>query len=180
VQRRVLILVENLPSPFDRRVWQEATTLRDAGHTVSIICPTGRGYEKKHEAIDGIEIWRYALPTEGEGAIGYAVEYAAALLQTFLLSLRVFATRGFDVVHACNPPDLFFLIGGFYKLLGRKFVFDHHDANPELYEAKFGRRGFFWHAMCCTLRRVCLLALHDASTRRFDQVESTSRLLALT
>ena len=59
----------------------------------------------------------------------------------------MFATRGFDVVHACNPPDLFFLIGGFYKLLGRKFVFDHHDANPELYEAKFGRRDFLWKAM---------------------------------
>ena len=97
MQRRVLILVENLPSPFDRRVWQEATTLRDAGYTVSIICPTGRGYEKKHEAIDGIEIWRYALPVEGEGALGYALEYASALLQTFLLSLRVFATRGVGI-----------------------------------------------------------------------------------
>jgi glycosyltransferase involved in cell wall biosynthesis len=147
VQRRVLILVENLPSPFDRRVWQEATTLRDGGYCVSIICPTGPGCEAKHATIDGIDIWRYALPIEGEGALGYAVEYAFALFQTFLLSLRVFATRGFDVVHACNPPDLFFLIGGFYKLLGRKFVFDHHDANPELYEAKFGRRDFFWRAM---------------------------------
>ena len=66
MQRRILILVENLPSPFDRRVWQEATTLRDAGYTVSIICPTGRGYEKKHEAIDGIEIWRYALPSKAK------------------------------------------------------------------------------------------------------------------
>jgi glycosyltransferase involved in cell wall biosynthesis len=147
MQRRVLILVENLPSPFDRRVWQEASTLRDAGYAVSIICPTGRGYEKKHEEIDGIEIWRYALPVEGEGALGYALEYAAALAKTFFLSLRIFFGRGFDAVHACNPPDLFFLIGAFYKLLGRKFVFDHHDANPELYEAKFGRRDFFWHAM---------------------------------
>jgi glycosyltransferase involved in cell wall biosynthesis len=147
VLRRVLILVENLPSPFDRRVWQEAITLRDAGYAVSIICPTGRGCEKRYEVIDGIHIWRYALPLEGCGAIGYAVEYAWALCRTFLLALRVFATRGFDVVHACNPPDLLFLIGGFYKLFGKKFVFDHHDANPELYEAKFGRRDFFWKLM---------------------------------
>src|SRR6185436_9425955 len=74
-QRRVLILVENLPSPFDRRVWQEATTLRSAGYGVSIICPTGKGYEKKFESIDGIDIQRYDLPNEAEGALGYLVEY---------------------------------------------------------------------------------------------------------
>jgi glycosyltransferase involved in cell wall biosynthesis len=141
------MLVENLPSPFDRRVWQEATTLRDAGYTVSIICPTGKGYEKKYEAIDGIDIWRYPLLAEAEGALGYAVEYFAALSWTFVLSLRIFFSKGFDVIHACNPPDLFFLIGNFFKLLGKKFVFDHHDANPELYEAKFGRRDVFWQAM---------------------------------
>ena len=140
--RRVLILVENLPSPFDRRVWQEATTLRDAGYGVSIICPTGKGYEKKFEAIDGISIYRYNLPIEASGAAGYAVEYAIALTRTFVLAWRVLLTRGFDVIHACNPPDLFFLIGGFFKLFGKKFVFDHHDLNPELYEAKFGRRDF--------------------------------------
>jgi glycosyltransferase involved in cell wall biosynthesis len=145
--RRVLILVENLPSPFDRRVWQEACALRDAGYTVSIICPTGRGCERKFEHIDGIAIWRYDLPTEGAGALGYLVEYGAALFWTFVLSLRVFFTRGFDVVHACNPPDLFFLIGGFYKLFGRKFLFDHHDASPELYVAKFGRKDRFYRLM---------------------------------
>ena len=145
--RRVLILVENLPSPFDRRVWQEATTLRDAGYVVSIICPTGRGYEGKFESIDGIHIYRYKLPVEASGAAGYVLEYAVALAWTFALAWRVLLTRGFDVVHACNPPDLFFLIGGFFKLFGKKFVFDHHDLNPELYEAKFGRRGFFHSLM---------------------------------
>ena len=145
--RRVLILVENLPSPFDRRVWQEATTLRDAGYAVSIVCPTGKGCEKTRETIDDIDIWRYRLPTEGEGAAGYLVEYSFALVKTFFLSLRVLFGRGFDVVHACNPPDLFFLIGGFYKLFGKKFLFDHHDANPELYEAKFGRRDAFYRLM---------------------------------
>ena len=141
---RILILVENLPSPFDRRVWQEATTLRDAGHEVSIICPTGKGYEKKFESIDGIDIYRYDLPVEGEGAVGYLMEYAAALFNTFVLTLK---TKPFDAIHACNPPDLFFLIGGFWKLFGKKFLFDHHDANPELYEAKFGRRDAFYKAM---------------------------------
>jgi glycosyltransferase involved in cell wall biosynthesis len=145
--KRVLMLVENLPSPFDRRVWQEAGALRDAGYTVSIICPTGKGYEAKYEEIDGIAIHRYDLPMEAEGAAGYAIEYAAALFWTFVLSWRVFLTRGFDVIHACNPPDLFFLIGGFFRLFGRKFVFDHHDINPELYEAKFGRRDLFWKLM---------------------------------
>jgi glycosyltransferase involved in cell wall biosynthesis len=129
--KRVLILVENLPSPFDRRVWQEAGALRDAGYGVSIICPTGRGCEKKFEAIEGI----------------YLIEYSAALFWTFLLSIRVLFGKGFDAVHACNPPDLFFLIGGFYKLLGKKFVFDHHDANPELYIAKFGRKDFLYRVM---------------------------------
>jgi glycosyltransferase involved in cell wall biosynthesis len=145
--KSVLILVENLPSPFDRRVWQEATTLRDAGYTVSIICPTGKGYEKKFEAIDDIHIWRYDLPVEGDGAIGYAIEYATALFWSLALSLRVAMTRGVDIVQACNPPDLLFLIGGLFKLFGKKFVFDHHDINPELYEAKFGRRDFFYRLL---------------------------------
>jgi len=141
--RRVLFLVENLPSPFDRRVWQEACALRDAGYLVSIVCPTGKGCEKKFQAIDGIHVYRYNLPVEASGAAGYAVEYAIALAWTFVLAWRVLLTRGFDVIHACNPPDLFFLIGGFFKLIGKKFIFDHHDLNPELFEAKFGRRGFF-------------------------------------
>ena len=144
---KVLILVENLPSPFDRRVWQEANALRDAGHTVTIICPTGKGYDAKYEEIDGIAIHRYDLPMEAEGAAGYAIEYTAALTKTFALAWKVLFTRGFDAIHACNPPDLFFLIGAFFKLLGKKFVFDHHDINPELYEAKFGRRDFFWKLM---------------------------------
>ncbi|HWH46494.1 MAG TPA: glycosyltransferase family 4 protein [Burkholderiales bacterium] len=145
--KRVLILVENLPSPFDRRVWQEAGALRDAGYVVTIICPTGRGYERKFEEIDGIHIHRYSLPVEASGAVGYALEYAIALASSFVLSWRVLFTRGFDVIHACNPPDLFFLIGAFFKLFGKKFVFDHHDLNPELYEAKFGRRDFFYRLM---------------------------------
>ena len=150
--RGVLILVENLPTPFDRRVWQEACALRDAGYVVSIICPTGRGCERRFEEIDRIHIYRYNLPIEASGAAGYAVEYSIALIWTFALAWRVLLTRGFDVIHACNPPDLFFLIGGFFKLFGKKFLFDHHDLGPELYECKFGRRDFLYRVLL-TLER---------------------------
>ena len=145
--RRVLIIVENLPSPFDRRVWQEATTLRQHGYEVSIICPTGKGYTEKYEEIDGIHIYRHNLPLEADGALGYLVEYSTALFWEFYLAFKVLFTRGFDVIHACNPPDLIFIVGGFFRLFGKQFLFDHHDINPELYEAKFGRRDFFWKLM---------------------------------
>jgi glycosyltransferase involved in cell wall biosynthesis len=144
-RKRVLIIVENLPLPFDRRVWQEARTLRDAGYVVSIVCPKGPGCERSREQIDGIEIYRHAQPFEASGALGYLAEYTWALVAEFWLSLKVLvAGRGFDIVQACNPPDTIFLIGGFYKLFGKKFIFDHHDINPELYLAKFGRRDIFY------------------------------------
>jgi glycosyltransferase involved in cell wall biosynthesis len=146
--RRVLIIVENLPVPFDRRVWQEANTLREAGYEVSIICPIGKGHETRHEVINGISIYRHPLPVEASGAAGYALEYSMALFWEFVLAWRVLLTRGFDVIHACNPPDTIFLIGRFFKLFGKKFIFDHHDINPELYEAKFGRRDFFYRLLC--------------------------------
>lgn len=146
--RRVLIIVENLPVPFDRRVWQEATTLVDNGYQVSIICPTGKGHDSRHEILDGIHIYRHPLPFEADGALGYLLEYGAALFWELRLAWRVHRERGFDVIHACNPPDLIFLVGGFFKLfLGKKFLFDHHDINPELFEAKFGHRGLLWKAM---------------------------------
>jgi glycosyltransferase involved in cell wall biosynthesis len=145
--RRILIIVENLPCPFDRRVWQEARTLAAAGYRVSIICPKGHGFEAAYEQIQGIDIYRHWLPVEASGVRGYVLEYSWALLAQFFLSLRVLFTHGFDVIHACNPPDTIFLIGRFYKLFGKKFVFDHHDINPELYEAKFGRRDFGYRLM---------------------------------
>jgi glycosyltransferase involved in cell wall biosynthesis len=146
--RRVLIIVENLPVPFDRRVWSIATTLRRAGYVVSVICPKARGYETPEETIDGIHVYRHPLPVEARGAAAYLIEYPLALFWEFVLSLKVARRHGFDVVHACNPPDLIFLVALFYKIFGRKrFLFDHHDVNPELYEAKFGRRDFFWRCL---------------------------------
>ncbi len=150
--RRVLIIVENLPAPFDRRVWQEARTLSAAGYRVSIICPKAKGYERSFEDIDGIAIYRHRLPLEASGCIGYLAEYGWALLSQFHLSIKVLFGRGFDVIHACNPPDNIFLIARFYKLFGKKFIFDHHDLGPELYEAKFRRKDFFYRLML-TLER---------------------------
>ncbi|MGA7824988.1 MAG: glycosyltransferase family 4 protein, partial [Steroidobacteraceae bacterium] len=149
---RVLIIVENLPCPFDRRVWQEALALRAHGHTVSIICPKGRGFDRGHEILEDVHIYRYGLPLEAESALGYGLEYGLSLLLQFALALRIAVTRGFDVIHGCNPPDTIFLIARFFKLFGKRFIFDHHDINPELYEAKFGRRDK-WYRLLCGLER---------------------------
>jgi glycosyltransferase involved in cell wall biosynthesis len=149
---RVLIIVENLPSPFDRRVWQEAQALRAQGHAVSIICPKGRGYDKGYEVLEGVHIYRHPLPVEADSALGYGLEYAVALFLEFGLALRIALTRGFDVIHGCNPPDTIFLIARFFKVFGKRFIFDHHDINPELYEAKFARHDV-WYRLLCRLER---------------------------
>ncbi len=142
--RRILIIVENLPLPFDRRVWHECRTLTAAGAEVSVICPTGKGYEATHEVIEGVHIWRHSLPLDASGALGYLLEYGAALFHETRLAWWILSKRGFDTIQGCNPPDLMFLVAWPFKLLGKRYVFDHHDINPELYEAKFGKRGFFW------------------------------------
>ncbi len=143
----MLIVVENLPLPFDRRVWQEARTLKAAGATVSVICPTGKGYEKRYEEIEGVHIHRHPLPLEADGALGFLLEYGAALFWETVLAWHIWFNRGIHVIQGCNPPDLIFLVALPFRLLGVKYIFDHHDINPELYEAKFGKRGFFWRLM---------------------------------
>jgi len=135
----VCIIIENLPVPVDRRVWQEARTLRDAGYRVSVICPKARGFQQNRETLEEIEIYRYRV-WEASGPLGYLVEYALALAAQFRVALIVYARTRFRVLQACNPPDTIFLLGLFFKLFGVRFIFDHHDLNPELYEAKFGRR----------------------------------------
>lgn len=150
----ILIIVENLTVPLDRRVWQEARTLRDAGYTVSVVCPKGGRYTSAYELLEGIHVFRHPLPIEADGAVGYALEYSWALAWEFVLSCKAYWKVGFDVVQACNPPDLLFIIGAFWKyLFGKAFVFDHHDINPELFEAKFGRRGRF-HKLLLFLERL--------------------------
>lgn len=145
--RRVLIIVENLPLPFDRRVWHECRTLQAAGAQVAVICPTGKGYEARYEEIDGVHIYRHGLPLDAKGALGYLAEYGAALFHEMRLALKIARRHGFDTLQACNPPDLIFLVALPFKWAGKRFIFDHHDINPELYEAKFGKRGAFWRLM---------------------------------
>jgi glycosyltransferase involved in cell wall biosynthesis len=145
--KHVLVVIENLPAPFDRRVWQEASTLKKNGADVSIICPKMKGYNKSYEVIDGIEIYRHPLPFEANGALGYLLEYSVAVFWEFFLSCKIYRKKRFHVIHGCNPPDLIFLTALFFKLFGVKYVFDHHDINPELYIAKFSRRDFFYKLM---------------------------------
>ena len=145
---KILIIVENLPVPFDRRVWQEATTLRENGHDVSIISPAMKIYTASYEIIDGIHIYRHPLPIEGNGVLGYLSEYGLALVFQFILALKIYVTRGFDVIHACNPPDNIFIVAAFFKAFCNcRFVFDHHDINPELYLVKFGKKDIFYQLM---------------------------------
>ncbi len=139
MDRKILIIVENLPVPFDTRVWQEATTLAREGYTVSVICPKGKGYNEDYEYLEGVHIYRHDLPKEGNGPIGYAREYFSALWHEYRLACKIYKERGFHVIHGCNPPDNIYMVASRFKGKGVDYVFDHHDICPELYEAKFGK-----------------------------------------
>ena len=140
MDRKILIIVENLPVPFDTRVWQEATTLAENGYVVSVICPKGKGYDKEYEYLKGVHIYRHNLPTEGNGALGYAREYWTALREETRLAKKIYKERGFHVIHGCNPPDDIYMVAKKFKKYGVDYVFDHHDICPELFEAKFGKK----------------------------------------
>ena len=145
--RSCVIIVENLPVPFDRRVWQEAQALHRAGWTVSVICPTNTDYPKAFEVIDDIAIYRHPLPPEGQGGMAYLREYSAALFHEFRLLFKVHRERGFSIIQACNPPDLIFLAALPFKLIGKRFIYDQHDVSPELFIVKFGKKGFLYRAL---------------------------------
>jgi glycosyltransferase involved in cell wall biosynthesis len=150
---RALILVENLSVPFDRRVWQESTALRDAGWEVHVICPQGTKRDIEPEVeLDGVRIHRYPLRAATGGPLGYLREYGSALRHTFRLARQVGPV---DVVHACNPPDLFFLVANRLKRRGARFVFDQHDLVPELYLSRFDRgEDLLYRAVCWLERRT--------------------------
>ncbi|MEZ5300549.1 MAG: WecB/TagA/CpsF family glycosyltransferase [Verrucomicrobiales bacterium] len=146
--KRILIIVENLPVPLDRRVWQEACALRDMGHQVTVICPQMRGFTQAEEVLDGITIYRHWISGEEAGVVGFLREYATALIGEFRCAYKAWVRGGFDIIHICNPPDILFLAALPYKLLhGVRIVFDVHDLWPEFYEAKFRRRGIFYWAV---------------------------------
>ncbi len=173
-QTAVCIIVENLPVPFDRRVWQEAQALRDAGYRVSVICPKGKGFERRRETLEEIEIYRHHI-WEASSPFGYLIEYGWALAVEFWLALRVFGRTRFRILHGCNPPDTIFTIALFFKLFGVRFIFDHHDLNPELYEAKFGKRGLFYRLVCWAERFTFLTADVSIATNESYREVALSR-----
>ncbi len=144
MKKKVLIIVENLPVPFDTRVWKEACTLQKAGYQVSVICPRSKRHPKFHEVLDGVYIYRHPMPEEKNSAAGYIWEYSCALFWEFVLAFWVFMRRGFHVIQGCNPPDTIFLIALVFKLFGVRYIFDHHDANPELYLSKYEREDLLY------------------------------------
>jgi glycosyltransferase involved in cell wall biosynthesis len=147
MRNRVLIIVENAPVPFDPRVWKEACSLHDDGYEVTVLCPRGIGHTKRHELLKGINIYRHPAPTEGNSVVGYLREYLSAFLWEVFYTWWIYLRRGFDVIQGCNPPDTIFLVALPFKGFGVKYIFDHHDANPELYLAKYNRKGGLYRVL---------------------------------
>jgi glycosyltransferase involved in cell wall biosynthesis len=156
---RVLVLVENLSVPFDRRVWQESRALTEAGYRVEVICPRGTKQDTEPFAeIDGVRIHRYPLKAAVGGPEGYLREYAAALWHTLRIARRLSRDEPFDVVHACNPPDLLFLVALALRPTGARFLFDHHDLAPELFESRFVGGPRMLHRLSLFLERLTFRA----------------------
>lgn len=166
----VLIIVQNLPVPLDRRVWLECQALVTRGYRVSVICPKGPR-DVAFEHLDGVDIYRYAPAPEAEGLAGFAWEFAYSWVRTAILSLKVRRRSGrFDVIQACNPPDTYWLLALLWRIAGVKFVYDHHDLNPELFRSRFGEP----KGLLKTLEYRALLWLERRSFRTADHVISTN------
>jgi len=133
---QVLILVQNLPVPFDRRVWQEGLALRSAGYDVHVICPRTTEYPLRRETIDGVTIYRYRPGPEARRFATYLVEYGIAIFCQLYLALRIRLHHRIEITHICNPPDLLFLVALPLMAFGSRLIYDHHDACPELMMAK--------------------------------------------
>lgn len=129
----VLIIVQNLPVPMDRRVWLECQALVANGYEVSVICPKGPG-DPSRQLIDGVHIHKYKPAPEAKGLLGFALEFGYSWLRTAWLSLGVWRRRRFDIIQACNPPDTYWLLARLWRARAVRFVFDHHDLNPELFD----------------------------------------------
>ena len=134
---RILIIVQNLPVPFDRRVWLECQALVSDGHEVAVVCPKGED-DPDYEVLDHVELYKYRGYAPGGSKLGYLMEYAYSLTATAWLTLKARRRGRFGVMQACNPPDIFWPIALVLRVLDRtRFVFDHHDLCPELYESRF-------------------------------------------
>jgi glycosyltransferase involved in cell wall biosynthesis len=163
---RILIVVQNLPVPFDRRVWLECNALTAAGYDVTVVCPKGKN-DPGRQVLDGVTLLKYRTYAPGGRALGFVLEYIYSFLATARLVLRARRQGRFDVLQACNPPDIFWPIARWLRRRdGTRFVFDHHDLCPELYDSRFpqGHR----------LPRRGLVALERATFRTADHVVSTN------
>jgi glycosyltransferase involved in cell wall biosynthesis len=160
------MLLGNNPYPADVRVRLEALTLVHAGYDVSVLCPRSPG-QKRRERIDGVDVHRYRNPVQPRGALGYATEYGAATIAALALAIRRLLSGGFEVLHAHNPPDTFSLVGSVFKPFGKRFVYDHHDLAPEMYDARFG-------SGANRLVRRTLLLFEKLSYRVADHVIATN------
>src|SRR6266516_7130228 len=170
---KILMLVENCAAPSDNRVWAEATALRDYGFQVSIIGPKGtEGDQESYICIEGIHVYQYRVPTSANKHITYIAEYSVALLMTFWLTFKVLFRHGFDVIHAANPPDIFFIIGLFYRIFGKKYVFDQHDLTPEMFQVKFQNRLKPLHKLLFLLERCTYRTAHIVilTNQSFQQI----------
>lgn len=165
----VLIIVQNLPVPLDRRVWLECRALVARGYRVSVICPRGPG-DLAFEVIDGVEIHKYRPAPQAEGAVGFAWEFLYSWLWTAWLSLRVWRRSPFEVIQACNPPDTYWLLARLWRARGVQFVFDHHDLNPELFRSRFGEP----KGLVARLEYAFLCWLERRTFRAADRIISTN------
>src|SRR6202167_1285530 len=123
---------------------KEAISLHEAGHEVTVLCPRANGARLGHEIIGGVRVYRHPMPEERNSAFGYLWEYSWALFWEFWYVWWIYLRHGFHVIQGCNPPDDIFLVALPFKLFGVKYIFDHHDANPELYLSKFDNKGAFY------------------------------------
>ncbi|HYM55264.1 MAG TPA: glycosyltransferase, partial [Solirubrobacteraceae bacterium] len=154
--RRVLILVENNSVPADRRVWSISVALARDGYEVVVVCPQGnKDHNARFEVRDGVQIHRYPLAMASGGVRGYVREYGCALWHTWRLVSQLSRERPFDVVHACNPPDFLLLAAWPARRAGARFVFDHHDLTPELFQARFAGRHRWLHRLALLIERLC-------------------------
>jgi glycosyltransferase involved in cell wall biosynthesis len=176
----VLIIVQNLPVPFDRRVWLECQTLIKAGRQVSVVCPKGEA-DPAYAVLDGVRLYKYRPYPGGESALGFVAEYVYSFVMTARLVAKAWRRQRFDVIQACNPPDIFWPIGLVFRLLfGTRFVFDHHDLCPELYESRFaGASRAPWRGLrvleWCTHRTADHVIATNGSYRRIA-IERSGKL----
>ena len=170
---RVLMLLENQPYPQDHRVRREATALLAAGYRVSVICPASAG-QCWRENVENVRVYRFRASSPVNSFLGYLWEYGYSTAALFAMSLLIFFGEGFDVVHAHNPPETLVVIAAFYKLFGKRFVFDHHDLSPEMYRARFpdGGSRIVYHALILLEKFTCAVADHIIATNEsYKRVE---------